>query len=332
MLNTNISTNSIIQKANAPTAIQELIPDGSIYFEGVVSNGDKNRNGYTIDSDAWFFENGKYVDAFLKSGTVLYNHESDEPIGRPLTFKKVGDEVRVSGYVFDDTYTQGAVGRGLILGLSTGHITHEAMYERDGKRFTFEEYWDLPMSEVFSEGWEYIVTKAEICEFSFVTTPSNRSAVMTNSTEAKVAEYAKIKNLDPNEINTFLKNSSMKKQATTTVENEATETTTETTTETETVPAVEVEVIENGVAQVETNEVDTLKNKLAEMEANFETNLATKVAEAKAEIEANYAEKLAQETEAIRATERDSLAKVYGNGTASTVVKTAEDFKAKYSA
>ena len=95
--NSVLETNAILTKENAPAERQSAIPDGALYFEGIVSDGERNRNGYVIDADAWFFAKGKYVKNFLKSGSVLYGHDADKPIGRPLSFEKTEDgKVRVT--------------------------------------------------------------------------------------------------------------------------------------------------------------------------------------------------------------------------------------------
>lgn len=110
--NSVMETNAILSKEKAPEAVRNSVPDGALYFEGIVSDGERNRNGYVIDSDAWFFNKGKFVKNFLKSGSVLYNHDTDKPIGRPLSFEKREDgKIAVTGYVFDDAYSNGAIGR-----------------------------------------------------------------------------------------------------------------------------------------------------------------------------------------------------------------------------
>jgi hypothetical protein len=157
-------------------SIKSRVPEGAIYFSGYVSDGEKNRNGYIIASDAWFFEDNRYVNDFLATGSILWNHDSDKPIGRPLSFVKMDDgRIHVTGYVFDDRASEGAIGRGLVLGLSTGHYTHENMMsDENGATLSMDDYWKLPIEEIFSNKWTEKVTKAEIVEFSFVSVRSNR--------------------------------------------------------------------------------------------------------------------------------------------------------------
>lgn len=106
IFNAHIETNKITARDELGAVDQRKVPAGAIYFEGIVSNGDKNRNGYIIDSDAWFFEKNKYVKDFLKTGSILWGHDDDKPIGRPLSFEKQDNgDIQVTGYVFDDIHT-----------------------------------------------------------------------------------------------------------------------------------------------------------------------------------------------------------------------------------
>jgi hypothetical protein len=174
---------------------------------------------------------------------------------------------------------------------------------------------------MFSDGWHQIVTKAEIAEFSFVTIPSNRSAVLRNSL---AEEYAERKGLDKNEV---LKNIKEMKLNETTEVVETGDPVSEVVAEPEVVPAIEGNAVE-----VETNEVATLSAKIAEMETNFASKLSeveSNHAKVIADMETNFATRLEQATEAIRSEERNSLAKVVTEGAHSNV-KTAEQFRAKY--
>jgi len=215
----SIETNIIKKKSELSWDKAGLIPEGSIYFEWTLSTWDKNRNWYTIDTKAWFFEKGKYVDMFLKSWSVLFSHEDDQPIWRPLTFEKKWDSIVVSWYVFDDTFTNGAIGRWLILWLSTGHITHTAVYRntKDWTEINADDFSKLIWKDEDIEDeyrnwlWEYVVTEAEIVEFSFVTTPSNRDSVL-NGAEVLTNLISKNLNVDPTEVknNLFSNSNTMK--------------------------------------------------------------------------------------------------------------------------
>lgn len=243
-----IETNIISQREDLNKSLQKKIPEWAIYFEWIVSNWDLNRNWYIIDSNAWFFDKWKYVKNFLKSWSVLYWHNSDKPIWRPLSFELDWEDIKVSGYVFDDIYTNGAIWRGLVLWLSTGHITHERMWQDSKwKRKTDEEFWQMSYDEIFSWNWTMVVTKAEIVEFSFVTTPSNRASVVAN-------EFSQKLNKDLNEVESlFLKYSSMNEKDKVVVATE------------------ENKAVENQELEVLKNEVETLKNDIASKVTEMET-------------------------------------------------------------
>jgi hypothetical protein len=190
--------------------------------------------------------------------------------------------ITVTGYVYDDTHTNGAIGRGLILGLSTGHISHEMMFENSkGKRISENEFYSLPMEEIFSNDWTMVVTKAEIVEFSFVTTRSNRASVLVN-------EIATHLNKDQTEVERlFLNHNTMKHAKMKTNEDEeivtpeapaedvpTDESPVETLSTEEIVEApaesLPVEPIEVDEAPVEQNSIETLRNELATMKSAFE--------------------------------------------------------------
>lgn len=93
-------------------------------------------------------------------------------------------------------------------------------------------------------------------------------------------------------------------------------------------PATEVKVegeanatATDGV-KTEVNEVEALKNTIAEMEKNHASALET--------LKNEYETKLQAETDKIRGEQRANLAKVVGENTNSTVVKTPDDLRNKY--
>ena len=139
----SIETNIIQNKNNAPEEMKNKIPEWALYFKWIVSNGDKNRNWYIIDTSAWFINKWKYIKEFLKSWSVLYGHDSDKPIWRPISFTQVENDIVVEWYVFDDVYTNWAIWRWLILWLSTGHITHSSLWRNNktGEELSDKEFW-----------------------------------------------------------------------------------------------------------------------------------------------------------------------------------------------
>ena len=103
----------------------ENIPEGATYFEGIASTGKLNRNGYIIRASAW----KDAIKGYMENPVILLGHNSDAPIGRALEVEVVDDEKLVlRGYIFDE-YTENKFSRGLITGLSTGHITLDREFE-----------------------------------------------------------------------------------------------------------------------------------------------------------------------------------------------------------
>jgi len=205
--NLEFKTNSILRRDSiSDETVKSRVPEGALYFSWYVSDWEKNRNGYIIEADAWFADGGAFVNDFLATGSILWNHDSDKPIGRPLSFAKTEDnKIFVTGYVFDDTASEGAIGRGLVLGLSTWHYTYNSMMRNDaGVKISMDDYWKLPIEEVFSNNWTEVVTNAEIAEFSFVSVRSNRASTLTT----KVEQYARVNKIDTKQVYSLISNNS----------------------------------------------------------------------------------------------------------------------------
>lgn len=322
LLNTLIETNKIVSREKLSNEVQNDVPEGAIFFEGIVSTGDKNRNGYIIESDAWFFERNKYVKLFLNSGSVLWGHNDEKPIGRPLSFEKMENgQIKVTGFVFDDVHTNGAIGRGIVLGLSTGHISHEVVWQNaDDVRITDDEFWALPWSEIFSDKWTMVVTKAEIVEFSFVSTPSNRKSVI-NANNVKANAYAERVKKPLTEVEHLFLNPNIRmnaiKKDNVDGEPEVTPTPEVATPEATPTPSADTPQPEKEENKVETSDVPTLENKIKELETNHAAEID--------KLKATHAAEL----NAVRQEEREKLAQVNG-GNAAGSVKTMADFKNKH--
>ena len=177
----NVITN---ETTKIPKAHKESIPVWASYFKWIASNGDLNRNGYIIRPNAWKKSLANFVDNWV----VLYQHDPEKPIGKPLSAKVVKDELIVEGFVYDDTYSEGNIGRGLVTGISTGHISEAVEFQhKDTGDVISEEEFDelLGNAETFAEwldilySYILVVTQADLVEFSFVTLPSNKGAKIT---------------------------------------------------------------------------------------------------------------------------------------------------------
>ena len=170
---------------NAPAEVASKVPEGATYFEGIVSNGELNRNGYIIRPQALIDSLGVYME----NPIILLQHNMDEPIGQALSAKLVGkkgeEQVAVSGYIFDDM-TDGAFGRGLLKALSTGHITKAIEFEnvKTGEVMSVDEFRKMREEKGYFGDWEndWVMagTALEWVEFSLVSIPSNRKALITS--------------------------------------------------------------------------------------------------------------------------------------------------------
>lgn len=164
-------------------AYKDKIPAWATYFEAIASNGDLNRNGYIIRPQAW--ENA--IPTFLEYGSVLYQHDANKPIGKPLDAKVTDKgELWVAWYILDtNNYSEWNIINGNVTGISTGHITESVEFqnEKTGEVLSEEEflkeheYIDMwRFGTYITPGWILAVTKADWLEFSFVTLASNRKS------------------------------------------------------------------------------------------------------------------------------------------------------------
>lgn len=329
MIYWQIETNLIQQRDELSKSLQNKVPEWAIYFEWIVSDWELNRNWYIIESEAWFFNKWKYVKDFLKTGSILYNHDSDKPIWRPLSFELKEDwKIYVSWFVYDDNYTNGAIWRWLILGLSTWHITHErVLQDTKGKRMSEEEFFNLPYDD-YKNGapWTIVVTKAEIVEFSFVSTRSNRASVLTND----IAEISSKLNMSTNEVESLFFNYKEPMKRENIENNEA---------EKDIAPAIEVPAEAEVEAKADTtdeNKVNTEDkavetNAILEELASLKTNFSTLENELK-EAKENLAT-LTSENNKLREDKKAELINLANvpNDTNKKELKSVEEFKNKYS-
>lgn len=166
-----------------PSQYQENIPEWARYFEAIASNGDLNRNGYIIRPQAWEWS----IKNFLENGVILYQHDTEKPIGKPLDAKVTDKgELWVAWYINDtNNYSEWNIFNGNVTGISTGHITEAVEFENEetGEVLSEEEflkehdYIDMGWFGTYiTPGWVLAVTKADWLEFSFVTLASNKKS------------------------------------------------------------------------------------------------------------------------------------------------------------
>lgn len=160
----------------------DLVPNDAdaIYFRGIASNGELNRNGYIIEPSAWDEAIPEYLGT---NPTILLQHDRERPIGRCVWAERTntdGGQLEVAGFVFD-SYTDGKFGKGLFGALSTGHFDKEVIFRHEdtGEELSEDEFRRLSYEEQYSDKWIPVVKKLDFVEFSVVTMGSNRKSTIT---------------------------------------------------------------------------------------------------------------------------------------------------------
>lgn len=161
---------------NAPESMQSRVPEGAIYFEGLASNGDLNRNGYKIRPEAW----KKAISSYMENPVILLQHNQDKLIGHCLDAYVDNEGLHVAGYVFDE-YTDGKFSKGLYKALSTGHITLDVEFEEKetGKVITEEEFRAINSWDKY-DNYVMCVTALDFLEWSIVALPSNKKGLISH--------------------------------------------------------------------------------------------------------------------------------------------------------
>ncbi len=177
------------KNAVAPKGV--TVPEGATYFEGIASDGELNRNGYIIRGQALMDS----APSYMTNPIILLGHDPDCPVGNATDVQPNGKDakngVKISGYIFDDM-TDGAFGRDLLKGISTGAIptAYEFQNTKTGEVLSVEQFQELREEQGYFGDWEQdwtiAVTAVDWVENSLTTLPSNRKALVTqkNAIEA----------------------------------------------------------------------------------------------------------------------------------------------------
>ena len=187
-----IETNSLTSKEKAPDKFKENIPEWALFFKAIASNWNLNRNGYIIRAKAWItWADGKKdltaLNDYLKNWKILFQHDSNKPIGKPLDLKVVWNELILTAWVFDNTHSNWDIGRGLVTSISTGHMTQAIEFEniKTWEIQSEDEFIDdknaSPLEKLWSGIWVMAVTSAEMIENSLVTIGSVRGGHIINN-------------------------------------------------------------------------------------------------------------------------------------------------------
>ncbi|MGB1278458.1 MAG: hypothetical protein ACPG5V_00745 [Vibrio cyclitrophicus] len=167
------------------------IPKGEniLFFNGLASQsykaGEKNRNGYRIETKGWDLTNYKNNPVIL-----LQHNPMLGAIGKTIMLEKKEEGLAIMYYIdlnaVENETTRYQLKEGLIAGMSTGSMALEGMFEDTDSldMMTYadavEKYsaWEVLLSMWgMSDKVTYVVTKSEMIENSAVTIGSNGKAV-----------------------------------------------------------------------------------------------------------------------------------------------------------
>lgn len=135
-------------------------------FGFVITNGSQDRHRTIIEP------NGGDVNAFMNNPVVLFNHDYDKILGRAVNLELKGDSI-IAQMEFDEDNEfalekKGQVERGFLNATSIGFIIKSMDFDED--------------SDVMR------ITEWELVEFSIVSVPSNREALVISRDMREVAE------------------------------------------------------------------------------------------------------------------------------------------------
>jgi len=136
------------------TEIRQSEKDEDV-FTFIISREEEDRHESLVVVD------GIDVSHFKNNPVVLFNHNYDRVIGKAFNINVVGNTLQAQMRFDTDEFSQeikGKVERGMLNATSIGFIINE---------WTFEEDTDL-----------FKIVRSELLEFSIVTVPSNRSALI----------------------------------------------------------------------------------------------------------------------------------------------------------
>ena len=126
-------------------------------FKGYASTYDLDRGGDIIVKGAF----DKTLATKASQVKILWQHEQDTPIGKPMLMRTDETGLYVEGKISDTSYGKDAkilMKDGVITSMSIGFIANEVDYNSDGIR---------------------LIKELELIEFSLVTYPMNEKAVIT---------------------------------------------------------------------------------------------------------------------------------------------------------
>lgn len=325
----SIEVNSLTPKDKAPKSVKDKMPEWALFFKAVASNWNLNRNGYIIRAKAWItWANGKRdltaINDYLQNWKILFQHNSEKPIGKPLSLKVVWNDLILTGWVLDDTHSNGDIGRGLVTSISTWHITNSREFENvdtweiQSEDEFFEDENASPWEKLWSGLWVMAVTSAEIIENSLVTIPSNRESHIINNSKYLINKLwvsqdefdnllSKNKSMNKKEIDEMKSLNFPKVNDTEEVEKE--EVKTEEVVEEKTTTEEKTEEKVNTEEKTEENKVKSVKTNTIVLTDEVKSFLKNTISDLKTELQNDFDLKINQ----LREDKRNDLATVVTN-------------------
>jgi len=132
--------------------------DGDLYIEGLASTNDVDRVGDVIDSKAWEIDGG--LDNFKNNPIILFNHDSNQPIGRATEIEATPKGLRIKARISK------AAGK-----------TYDLI--KDGVLGAFSVSFLIKDADYIEETYGLLIKSAELLENSVVSIPCNQAATFS---------------------------------------------------------------------------------------------------------------------------------------------------------
>lgn len=163
---------------------REVSADGEVAFD--ISNVSLDAHRSIVNVRGLDFKS-----RYEKNPIVLFNHDYDKPVGRSMWVKHANSEKTIlrAGMKFTDATqtakdTRALVQDKILRGASIGFLSKENIWDDAAKTCFEEDYKDMGLKA--PDGLMWYIRKAELCEWSIVSVPSNTDT-LSNS----------LRNVDP---------------------------------------------------------------------------------------------------------------------------------------
>ena len=158
------------------TKIRQSAKDPNV-FTFVITNGKKDRHDSRVNP------NGMDFSDYKRNPVVLFNHDYNKIVGTAANIRRAGDAI-IADVIFDTGAAgeeiRGMVERNVLRATSIGFMV---------KKWSYEESTDT-----------FIIDESELLEFSIVTVPSNRDALIVRSRASEMRKDIERMRLDIEEL------------------------------------------------------------------------------------------------------------------------------------